>query len=103
MVNLEVPKLVGNLGSQEKKTLIAGFGIKKIIKLSDYNNYLEFKEKSLLNKKNVSWQNFKAFITVINLVKYLQRSDTFNKIRTLSVSGVPLISLCFVKSDPKLD
>ena len=26
------------------KTLIAGFGIKKIIKLSDYNNYLEFKE-----------------------------------------------------------
>ena len=59
--------------------------------------------KSLLNKKNVSWQNFKAFITVINLVKYLQRSDTFNKIRTLSVSGVPLISLCFVKSDPKLD
>tara|TARA_Y100000748_G_scaffold146394_1_gene122641 strand:- start:504 stop:1697 length:1194 start_codon:yes stop_codon:yes gene_type:complete len=26
------------------KTLIAGFGIKKIIKLSDYANYLEFKE-----------------------------------------------------------
>ena len=26
------------------KTLIAGFGIKKIIKLSDYTNYLEFKE-----------------------------------------------------------
>ena len=26
------------------KTLIAGFGIKKIIKLSDYNNYFEFKE-----------------------------------------------------------
>ena len=24
------------------KTLIAGFGIKKIIKLSDYNNYFEF-------------------------------------------------------------
>ena len=32
------------------KTLIAGFGIKKIIKLSDYTNYLEF--KICINVKN---------------------------------------------------
>ena len=68
--------------------------------LGNDNNH---EKKSHSNEKKYCIIKFRNFHNCHQSGETSTRSDTSNKIRTLSVSGVPLISLCFVKSDPKLD